>query len=128
MGTHTNMHAYRRLHRNNFKKPGVPAAGHCASGLKYVLLLCIYSYVSRFAKRSPQISTISTYIATYTYVTQLVFTLLFKKLLAELSIITLIMMKISGLRTTYSTIRLYFFKYTKLDMCKTLYAESTNIL
>ena len=31
--THTHIHAYRFLHRNNFNKPGVSAAGQHTPGL-----------------------------------------------------------------------------------------------
>ena len=33
-GRHTRIHTYRHPHRHNFKKPGVPACGWHASGLK----------------------------------------------------------------------------------------------
>ena len=50
LGVDTHTHMYRRLHKNNFKKPGAPATGQRMPDLK--IINCYYNAIT--AKKSIQ--------------------------------------------------------------------------
>ena len=58
--THTNTHTYKRLHRNNFKKPGALAYAPFKTGSMHLALVDLkagwqmkYRWILKFLKFSP---------------------------------------------------------------------------